>query len=189
MTNAHEDFEDALTGEEPDFAEEPSAPLDLDQATQWVAKVARARRLREEYVAAHTAAAARLNARLNERLSALDQQEEWYTEALVMYHRTVLATDTEALTIPTPAGTLKSRMGQPSWSYEDDDALLAWAVEHANDVVDFPPPPEPRVNKARLKKALKESKVSDGVVVTPEGEAVPGVKVTDAKRKFTVETD
>jgi len=189
MSNPTDDFEDALAGDEPDFEQKPTAPLDLDQATQWVAKVARARRLREEYQAAHAAAVARLNARLSERMSALDQQEEWYGEALAMFHRTALANDPEALTIPTPAGTLKSRKGQKQWTYGDEEALLAWAVENADDAVDYPPTPAPKVNKTRLKKALKDAKVSDGVVMTDDGVAVPGVTVADAVRKFTIDTD
>lgn len=189
MTNPTDDFEDALAGDDPDFGSEPSSPLDLDQATQWVAKVAQARRKREEYREAHAAAVARLNARLAERMEALDQQEAWFTEALTIYHRTVLAADPEAKTIPTPAGTLKARKGQPGYSYEDEEALLAWAMENASDVVDVPPPPDPRVNKNRFKKAIKGSKVSDGVIIMPDGEPVPGVKVTDAEVDYKVVTD
>ena len=189
MTNPADEFESAIAGDAPDTDGEPTAPLDLDQATQWVAQVDRIRRLREEYQQAHAAAVARLNARLNARVSALAEQEEWYAEALEMFHRTVLASDSEALTIPTPAGTLKSRKGQPTFSYTDDEALLAWAMENANDAVDFPPTPDPRLNKTKFKKAVKEAKVSDGVIITDDGEAVPGVTVADPERKFTIETE
>lgn len=189
MTNPADDFEDALAGETPDFESEPAGALDLDQATQWVAQVRRIREKRDEYQAAHAAAVARLNARLAERMEALGQQEEWFTEALTIYHRTVLANDPEAKTIPTPAGTLKARKGQPGYSYEDEEALLAWAMENASDVVDVPPPPDPRVNKNRLKKVIKAGKVSDGVIIMPDGEPVPGVKVTDAEVDYKVVTD
>jgi hypothetical protein len=196
MTDITADFEDALAPDEPDFTETPSAPLDLDQATQWVAKVARARRLREEYVAAHSAAVARLNARLNERVSALAAQEEWYGEALAMFHKTAIAVDPEALTIPTPAGTLKSTKTQPTWEFYDEAAFTAWAEENIPQVMaEPPPPPAPKVKKAEVKKALKADAekalkvagTSDAVLMHDEA-TVPGLRVLPAGRNFKVIT-
>lgn len=187
--NPTDDFQDALEGDAPDTDSTPSAPLDLNQATQWVAQVARIRRLREEYQQAHAAAVERLNERLHTRLANLAEQEEWFTEALTMYHRTVIAQDPEALTIYTPAGTLKSVQGQPKFIYEDEAALLEWAIREAGDVVDVPPTPDPKVNKTRLKKMLKEATATDGVFITQDGERVPGVRVEKAKRNFSVLTD
>jgi hypothetical protein len=197
MTDIAADFEDALAPDEPDFTEKPSAPLDLDQATQWVAKVARARRLREEYVAAHQAAVARLNARLNERVEALAQQEEWYGEALAMFHKTAIAVDPEALTIPTPAGTLKSTKTQPKWEFFDEAAFTAWALENAPEVIaEPPPPPAPKVVKTEVKKALKADaekalKVAgtSDAVLTHDGAPVPGLRVLPAGRNFKIVTD
>jgi hypothetical protein len=191
-----QDFEDALAGDEPTF-DEVHAPLDLDQATQWVAQVARARRLREEYQEAHRAAVARLNARLAERITALTQQEEWYEEALVMYHRTLLATDPEAKTVPTPAGTLKSTATQPTWEFYDEDAFTAWAVENLPSVIAEPPPlPAPKVVKAEVKKALKDEAAevlkvagTSDAVLTHDGAPVPGLRVLPAGRNYKVITD
>jgi len=189
-----DEFEEALAGEGPDFEADPASAatgLDLDQVTQWVAQVDQVRRKRAEYQAAHQAAVQRLNGRLQERLSALDAQEEWLEEALTVYHKTVIANDPRALTIHTPAGTLKSTKGQPKYDYADEAALVAWALENAPEIVDVPPAPEPRVPKNNLKKLLKEqgAKISDGTLVLDDGTAVPGVKAEKARRNYNVITE
>lgn len=192
-----DEFDEALAGEAPDFDAPPAPALDLDQATQWVAQVARARRLREEYQAAHAAAVNRLNARLNNRLSALNEQEAWYEEALAMYHRTLLANDPEAKTVPTPAGTLKSTATQPTWEFYDEAEFTAWAIENMPEVIaDPPPPPALKVVKATVKKvlkadaakALKVAGTSDAVL-THDGTPVPGLRVLPAGRNYKVITD
>lgn len=192
-----DEFDEALAGEAPDFDAEPTPALDLDQATQWVAQVARVRRLRDEYLAAHAAATARLNARLNERLAALNEQEAWFEEALAMYHRVLLANDPEAKTVPTPAGTLKSTATQPTWEFYDEEAFTAWAVENMPQVIaEPPPPPAPKVVKTEVKKvlkaeaaeALKMAGTSDAVL-THDGAAVPGLRVLPAGRNYKVITE
>jgi hypothetical protein len=197
MDDIASDFEDALAGDQPDFESKPTAPLDLDQATQWVAQVARARRLREEYEEAHRSAVARLNARLSVRVEALNQQEEWYAEALEMFHRTAIAVDETALTIPTPAGTLKSTKTQPTWEFYDEEAFTAWAVENLPAVIaEPPPPPAPKVVKAEVKKALKDEATevlkvagTSDAVLTHDGAPVPGLRVLPAGRNYKVVTD
>jgi len=193
----NDEFDEALAGDTPDFDAPPAPALDLDQATQWVAQVARARRLREEYQAAHAAAVARLNTRLNARLEALGQQESWYEEALTMYHRTAIANDPAALTIPTPAGTLKSTKTQPTWEFYDEDAFTTWAIENLPAVIaEPPPPPEPKIVKATVKKALKDDaeavlKVAgtSDAVLTHDGAPVPGLRVLPPGRNYKVITD
>lgn len=195
--NPEQDFADALEGDGPDFDAEPSAPLDMDQATQWVASLARVRRLREEYEAAHAAAINRLSARLFERMIALDTQEGWFSEALEMYHRTVLSLDPEAKTIPTPAGTLKSTATQPEWQFYDEEAFTVWALENLPEVIaDPPPPPALKVAKAKVKAALKEDAAealkvagTSDAVLTYDGAEVPGLRVLPAGRNYKVITD
>ena len=197
MTDIASDFEDALAGDQPDFESKPTAPLDLDQATQWVAQVARARRLRDEYEEAHRAAVARLNARLDERVEALNQQEEWYAEALEMFHRTAIAVDDKALTIPTPAGTLKSTKTQPVWEFYDEAAFTAWALENLPEVIaPLPEPPEPKVAKNAVKKALKDDAEAviklagtSDAVLTHEEAPVPGLRVLPPGRNYKIITD
>lgn len=195
--NPTEEFEDALGGDYPDFDEDVHAALDLNQATQWVAQLARVRRVREEYEAAHAAAIARLNARLANLTENLAQQEMWYTEALKMYHATVLANDPAAKTIATPAGTLKSTATQPSWDFYDEAAFTAWALENLPEVIaEPPPPPEPRVAKNEVKKALADA-AKDAIklagtsdaVLTHDGAPVPGLRVLPAGRNYKVVTE
>jgi len=176
-------FEEALAGSE---ATQGEVPLDLDQATQWVAQVKAIRGRKAEYQAAHAAAVSRLNAKLNEVCFNLDTQEEWMTDALEMYHRTVLANDAERITIQTPAGTLKSNKGQPKWVYEDEAAFEEWAFANIPTVVT--PHPD-TINKTKVKAALKDATFSDGVVVLKDGTAVPGLKVLPAERGFSIVTD
>lgn len=197
MTDPVADFEDALGGETPDFEAKPEPALDLDQATQWVAELARIRRVRAEYEQAYTAAVARLSERRSQRLASLNEQEAWYAEALELYHRVVLANDKKAITIPTPAGTLTSRMGQPKWEFYDEDAFTAWALNNLPEVIaDPPPPPAVRPAKNKVKKVLKDeaAKVlavegTSDAVLTYNDAPVPGLRVLKAKRNYEVVTE
>jgi len=175
-------FDEALAG---DDAKQGEVPLDLDQATQWVAQVKDIRDRKAEYQAAHTAATKRLNAKLAEVCSSLDTQEEWMTDALEMYHRTVLANDDTRVTIQTPAGVLKSNAGQNKWVY-DDQTFEAWAMENIPSAVT--PHPD-TINKTKAKSALKDATISDGVVITKDGVKVPGITITKPERTFKIITD
>jgi hypothetical protein len=175
-------FDEALAGED---AKQGEVPLDLDQATQWVAQVKAIRDRKAEYQAAHAAAVRRLNAKLTEVCSNLDTQEEWMTDALEMYHRTVLANDAERVTIQTPAGVLKSNAGQNKWVY-DDAAFEAWALENIPSAVT--PHPD-TINKTKAKTALKDATISDGVVITADGVKVPGITIVPPERTFKIVTD
>jgi len=197
MTDLADDFDDALGGDTPDFQSEPVAPLGLVQATEWVAQLARTRRLQAEYREAHAAAVARLNARLNARTEALHQQEGWLAEALEMFHRTALATDKSAKTIETPAGTLKSTATQPTWEFYDEEAFTAWALENLPEVIaEPPPPPAPKAAKTAVKKALKDDAAvalkaagTSDAVLMHDGASVPGLRVLPAGRNYKVITE
>ena len=114
-----------------------------------------------------------------------------------MYHRTVIANDPAALTIPTPAGTLKSTKTQPTWEFYDEAAFTAWALENLPQVIAEPPaPPEPKVVKNEVKKVLKDEaeaaiKVAgtSDAVLTHDGAPVPGLRVLPAGRNYKVITD
>jgi hypothetical protein len=194
--NPTDDLSDALAGDEPDFDTEPSAPLDLDQVTQWVEQVARVRRLLDEYRQAHAAAVQRLNDRLNQRVEDLTKKEKWYEEALEVYHKVTIQNDPKALTIETPAGTLKSRMGQVEWEFFDEAAFTAWALENLPEVIaEPPPPPAPKPAKKEVKKALKDEAAkalkvagTSDAVLACDGAPVPGLRVLPAKRKYDVVT-
>lgn len=183
--NPNDELAAALGGDEPDFTEEPYAPLDLDQATQWLTQLAEARSKRAEYEAALAAATLRLQERARKAFDGFDRAETWLTQALEIFHQTALTLDPKATKIETPAGDLTSNAGQQRWVYEDEAALLKWALVNANAAVNFPVAPEPTLKKNDLKKILKETATfSDGVVVAEDGTLVPGVKVLPARRTF-----
>jgi hypothetical protein len=130
-------------------------------------------------------------------MCALDTQEGWFSEALEMYHRTVLSLDPEAKTIPTPAGTLKSTATQPEWQFYDEEAFTTWALENLPEVIaEPPPPPAPKVVKTKVKAALKEDATdalklagTSDAVLTFDGAVVPGLRVLPAGRNYKVITD
>jgi hypothetical protein len=189
------EFDDALAGPPPDTTQPPQPANSLDQATQWVAAIARIRRQRQQYIEAHNAAIARLDQRLQQHLQTLQQQENWYTEALEMYHRMILANDPDAKTIHTPAGTLKSVATQPVWEIDDEQAYTAWAAQHLPETLIQPPQPPPKPSKTEIKKTLKTianqalQNTTGKTRLTYNGQTIPGLTVTPATRKFTIITD
>jgi hypothetical protein len=97
-------------------------------------------------------------------------------------------------TIELPAGRLKAANQQPEYVIEDVGAFLAWAEEHAPELVrrpepKFPPPaPDKVAIKKRVAPALKERKDwRPGDVVRFED--VPGVAVTMRGPKFEATPD
>ena len=80
-------------------------------------------------------------------------------------------------------------MQQPEWVF-DDEVFIAWAVEHAPDLVRVPEP-KPAVDKTAAKKTLLTVEVGEGAhsILTEEGEVVPGVTVTGRGPSFSVVTE
>lgn len=82
--------------------------------------------------------------------------------------------------VSTPYGTIKSRAGQAKWSV-DADTFIEWAKQHRPDLV--------RVKEEPALSTMKEalSINGDSAFDPDSGEVVPGVIVTGADTKFTVE--
>jgi phage host-nuclease inhibitor protein Gam len=83
-------------------------------------------------------------------------------------------------TIKTPAGQVKTRSGSSSVKVEDKDAFIEWAEKNAPDLirtkveVDIP--------------AVKEtSVVQDSIVVTADGEIIPGLAVHVSEMSATID--
>ena len=79
-------------------------------------------------------------------------------------------------------------MQPPVWKF-DDDEFIAWAVEHAPELVRVP---KPAVDKAAAKKALLVPEPGDWLIaapVTADGEIPPGVSVTVRPPSFSVTTE
>lgn len=187
MTNATDDLMAALEGEEVTAPIPDPDGSTIDTVTEWVAQVVRLDAREAEYVEAHKAAVAKLNARKADRLAAIEEQRGYLMDAIETYHRARLAQDPEAKSIPTPAGTLKSTKRQDQWVIEDDEAFTQWAVVNLPEAVKHP---DPVVNKTDAKKALKAraERFSDERVIV-DGGAVPGLRFIVAKeddRTFSV---
>jgi len=193
-----EKFTKAISGNrEPEGSPEENGPEDFDEVTQMVAELAYNRARRAEVEDAFQKALSRLNASYEEAVSGFDQKIEWYEEALELFHRTAFAIDPKKISIPTPAGTLKSNAGQKKWIYDDEEAFRKWAEDNMPLVFEEPKPaPAPAIKRNEVKKvladaadaALKVAGTSDAVL-TYKGMTVPGLHVEPAGRTFKVETD
>lgn len=104
----------------------------------------------------------------------------FFAARLEDFHRRRLAEDPKAVTIHLTGGTLKSNAGQPTWTYSDEAAFIAWAEREWPDLLRT----DPKVDRNAVKAAFRDS-VKDGRAVTGHGEMVPGLVVEPAQRTFT----
>lgn len=180
-----QDLAEFLAGPDPDYTADPEPPQDADEANRRLRRLAR---IRADIAQVEETAARQID-RINEwaerRYEVLHGRARWEQEGLEMWHRAVLADDPNRKTISLPCGTLKSRVQQPVWVF-DDEAFIAWARENAPELVRVP---EPQVDKAAAKKALLALPEGGGEVITEAGEVVPGAEVTFRGPSFTVVTE
>ena len=180
-----QDLDEYLAGPDPDYTAPPEAPQDADQADKRLRRLAKIRAAiarDEEHAASQIE---QISAWLDARLSVHRKAERWEQEGLEMWHRAVLAGDPSRKTISLPCGTLKSRVQQPAWEF-DDAVFLPWAEVHAPELVKV------QVRSSVDRNAAKHAIVvlDDGRhIVSGTGEVVPGVTVTVRPPSFTVVTD
>jgi len=198
MTAPVQDLDEFLAGPEPDYDQPPEAPQDADRADEQLRRLAKVRAEIDQVEAHARAKIDQIDAWRRQRLHGDDDhtygglmgRERWLAEGLEMWHRAVLADDPSRKTISLPCGTLKSRVQQPEWVF-DDEVFIAWAAEHAPELVRVPVP-KPRVDKTAAKKALIPATSGDcaeAPAVTEGGEVVPGVTVTVRPPSFSVVTE
>lgn len=190
MSALEQDLTEYLAGPDPDYDTEPEAPQDADEANTRLRRLARIQAQIQWVEDQAATQIAQINAWAERRYEVLHNRARWEREGLEMWHRAVLADDPARKTISLPCGTLKARAQQPVWEF-DDEVFLAWAQEHAPDLVRVPEP-KPQVEKAAAKKALIVTTIEPGATVpalTAEGEVVPGVTVTARPPSFTVSTE
>lgn len=193
MSAIEQDLDEYLAGPDPDYDTDPEPPQDADQADKRLRRLAKIRAAiaRDEQHAASQIE--QIGAWLDARLSVHRKAERWEQEGLEMWHRAVLAEDPSRKTISLPCGTLKSRVQQPVWEF-DDEAFIAWALDQNRhpELVRIPEP-KPAVDKAAAKKALHLPPLTAGESCVPidedTGEMVPGVTVTVRPPSFTVVTE
>lgn len=175
-------LDDAMSGPDPDWDDEPTAAVDAEQADRWMTRLA---------VLARRDAQTRILAQLRretvdrwetEQLERTARQREWLVVSLRGYHAALLAEDPRAKTVHLPSGTLTARAQQPVWEFGPE--FTAWATVAAPELLRVPPPPEPQPDKAAVKRALT---VVDGRAVTADGEFAPGVTVTERGVSFTAQ--
>lgn len=186
MTAVDQDLAGYLAGDTPDYTAEPGLPDGHDDVNRRLRRLAR---IRAEITQVQQEAAdemARIELWLHARLDVLEGRQAWELEGLEMWHRAVLAEDPDRKTISLPSGTLKARVQQPEWSF-DEPVFLAWAEKARPELVRVPVP-KPSIDKAAAKKTLIPDATGLDIVVSPDGELVPGVTVTVREPKFVVDT-
>jgi len=189
VSAVEQDLDEFLAGPAPDFDADPEPPQDADEADRRLRRLAKVRAEMAQIGEHARAQIARIDEWHARRVEVLAGRERWLVEGLEMWHRAVLADDPGRKSISLPCGTLKSRVRQPEWVF-DDEVFIAWASEHAPSLVRVPEP-KPAVDRNAAKKALLTVEVGEGAhsILTEEGEVVPGVTVTGRPPSFSVVTE
>jgi hypothetical protein len=189
------DFDEDL--DTPDPEDSPVSADDIDQADRWLRGLAAVRRRRSRFVEVADRRRAELNARVAEIVGPMDAQEERLERVLQQFHVAVLARSPASTTVKLPSGELTARAGGVEWVIEDEEALRSWLKDHMPVVLEPQEPPAAKLNRATLKERLKDGAVvdqkkggqvpliEDGTVVSPDGEAVPGLRIVAKPRTYT----
>lgn len=193
MSAVEQDLDEFLAGPEPDFDTEAAPPADADEADRRLRRLAKVR-VEMAQIGEHAQAQIeRINEWHARRVEVLAKRERWLEEGLEMWHRAVLAEDPSRKSISLPCGTLKSRVQQPAWEF-DDEVFIEWALEQGRhpELVRIPEP-KPQVDRNAAKKALHLPPLTPGESCVPidedTGEMVPGVTVTVRGPSFSVVTE
>lgn len=189
MSAVEQDLDEFMMGDEPNYEAPPEPPQDAERADMQLRRLAKVRAEMAQIGEHARAQIARIDEWHARRVEVLAGRERWLAEGLEMWHRAVLADDPGRKSISLPCGTLKSRVQQPEWVF-DDEVFIAWASEHAPSLVRVPEP-KPAVDRNAAKKALLTVEVGEGAhsILTEEGEVVPGVTVTVRPPSFSVVTE
>lgn len=105
----------------------------------------------------------------------------WLEDRLRSYHEARLADDPGAKSLRFPSGELVARKQPDRWTI-DDETFLAWATKAGRAELIRT---KAEVDRQSAKKRLT---VKDGLAVTDDGEAVPGIEVEPGGVAFTVKT-
>ena len=102
-----------------------------------------------------------------------DNEREYFDGLLLGYMNRLRQEDPKLKTVKLPGGELRVRKQQPRFEY-DDEAVMAWAEQWLPQVI-------------QTKRAISRQDVKQYIKDT--GEVVPGVTVSDAPDKFSVEVE
>lgn len=161
-------------------------PADRDQASRLLRKLGR---LQSDLRQIHDLADAeerRIEAWRLDRITGVEKQIAHVTGLLEGFGRAVKDRE-HVSTLNLPNGVIRIRPPRPSVEVVDEAKFVAWAREHAPHLLN--PPKEPTPAKAEIKKFGNEGpvehKTDDEVVkmlVSPDGEPMPGVKLVVGTR-------
>lgn len=189
-TSARQDVADILLGEEPEWDDVEVVDIDRTTADRYLRRIAHLDSAHLDEAAAVQAQVDELQRWLRARYEGYMAQRGWLSARLQRFHEALLSADPRIKTVKLPAGELRMRAQQPSWTF---DALefVPWAREHAPDLVRTIPESQ-AVDVAAAKKSLMvaEWHDTDGAtetnVVSLDGEAVPGVTIEQRDPKFSL---
>lgn len=184
-----DDLDALLSGDEPAWDDEPEAPAGADQANGYLRSLGRLQRQLDDVKELANSERARVDLWESVETGKLQSRMRWLRQALALYHQSLLTENPARKSLSLPNGTLRVRAMPDAYDFTPE--FLEWAQVSAPELVRQKPPPPPEVDKAAAKRRLVVAGYSGGraLVVTPEGESVPGVTVTKQPPKFTAEPD
>lgn len=169
-----------LAGPDPDYDADPEC-IDSEQASRWLRKLAQV----ELEQAFDDGEAERERSHIDgwhaHRSRQHERKRQWFTRALEAFWS---STPRKGKSLSLPFGVVGERAQQPEWSYSDEAAFVEWAERSAPALV------RETTTKAPAKDAVKAAEkegtltLKDGVLVTTDGEVVPGVAVKPRPPKF-----
>ncbi len=185
----HAELDSLLAGDEPDYDTEPVTLDDADDADRALRHLARLQTETDQAIELANTQRARIDLWLTLEHERTTKAKTWWSTTLERYHRNVLTRDPKKRTITLPTGKLTARAQQPVWEF-DEAVFLAWADDNAAGLITVPEPkpPAPKPDRDAAKAVLTiPGKPKEGDVVAPldpEGNPVPGVRVTIRGPKF-----
>lgn len=181
--------------------DEPPAPVidpasevkALTEANSHLRHIARLRRQLATLDAVYRAELDRLEDRHEHRRGIILRQIAWHEAPCIGLHAALLASDPRRKTVELPHGVLRSRTpSKPTYVMRDPDAFVAWAEDHAAELVRTKKVPAfDAIKKAdHLAVMFPADDDAPGLVVfTETGEHVPGIEAMRPATAYTVATE
>ena len=156
----------------------------LDQASRYLAYIARMEAQQAENDAAAKAECERINAFYNKQIEHLQERIDFFKEFLIAYDTERREADPK-FRLKTPNGSLVRRKSK-EYNWADEKKLIDWLKDHRPGLVNVKTTVS--VAKADLKKTLTAIDEHGNVYDPDTGEIVPGVRVSDST-SYTVKTE
>lgn len=156
--------------------------IENDEGATWAMRKLKAiRDKRAEIIRIAEAEIARVQEWAGAETEGLDHDDAFFEGLLTVYAAKQRNTENRK-SISTPYGMVTSRAGSKTTEV-DPDKFLPWALANNASLV------KEEVKRTPIKAAITAAYkvLDDGVVVTPDGEAVPGVRVHTGDTKYTVQ--